>query len=309
MCQLQAEKNKKHRIICSCSTALAIMFICMYSYLKGNLKNMRTFEAYIKHIRQQGKSYFTSAQAIFDLQISPGTFRKGVHRLKLKGDVISPARGLYVIVPPEDQLTGSIPAEQLVPILMNYWKADYYACLLTAAMYHGASHQKPQVFQVMTTRRSPPVICGMIKIDFIYKKSLDALPIAQRVVRTGYLNISSPELTTHDLFLYPHHAGGLNNIATVLSELIEAINTGKLLEYAVAINQKAWLQRLGYILDSIETEDAALKEDLIDKLLTYFRKIHLDYIPLAPDVPFTGCSRNQKWKIIENATIESDNDS
>lgn len=221
---------------------------------------------------------------------------------------MSPAKGLYIIVPPEDQLMGSISAEQLVPILMKYWKADFYACVLTAAMYHGASHQMPQVFQVMTNRRSPSLLCGKIKINFIYKKNLKNLPTIQRVVKTGYLNLSSPELTAADLFMYPRHAAGLNNIATVLSELIEAIDPDKLIELAVALNQKAWLQRMGYIFDVIDTYDESKKKILLDKLSTYLKKKKLDYIPLFAEIPIKGRPRNDKWKIVENSTIESDND-
>ena len=214
-----------------------------------------------------------------------------------------------IIVPPEDQVMGSLPAEQLVPILMNHWEAPYYVCLLTAAMYHGASHQKPQVFQVMTTRRCRPLICGKIKISFYYKKSLEDLPIQNYPVRTGYLRISSPEMTTIDMLLYPHNSGNLNNIATVLSELIDCIDPKKLIDLASLINQKAWLQRLGYILESIDSEDNTKKDLLRHELETYVQNLKLDYIPLMSESPSKGFPRNRKWMIVENTTLESDYDS
>lgn len=45
---------------------------------------------------------------------------------------MSPASGLYVIVPPEHQAYGCIPAEELIPILMEHLQADYYVALLSA---------------------------------------------------------------------------------------------------------------------------------------------------------------------------------
>ena len=36
--------------------------------------------------------------------------------------IIAPAKGLCIIVPPGYRLQGSIPAEELVPILMKYVK-------------------------------------------------------------------------------------------------------------------------------------------------------------------------------------------
>jgi len=36
---------------------------------------------------------------------------------------------------------------------MKHLNIDYYACLLIAALYHGATHQKPGLFQVITEKR------------------------------------------------------------------------------------------------------------------------------------------------------------
>ena len=38
---------------------------------------------------------------------------------------------------------------------MEYWQSKYYVGLLTAAMYHGASHQQPQIFQVVIEKNRP----------------------------------------------------------------------------------------------------------------------------------------------------------
>ena len=67
------------------------------------------------------------------------------------------------------------------------------------------------------------------------------------VVDTGYLNVTSPELTAIDLFNCPTCAGWLNHVATVFSELIEVIDPGKLIELAEKINVKYQLPRIGYI--------------------------------------------------------------
>ena len=37
---------------------------------------------------------------------------------------------------------------------MAHLSQPYYVALLSAAAYHGAAHQKPQVFQVMVPRRA-----------------------------------------------------------------------------------------------------------------------------------------------------------
>lgn len=270
---------------------------------------MVTLDKYIKVIRSKGKSYFTKEQALKDLKIKNYSLNARIYRLKQKGEIISPADKLYVIVPPEHRDFGCIPAEELVPILMKYKKLDYYVSLLTAAMYHGASHQKPQVFQVTTNKQLKTLKSGKVQIEFIYKKSLANLPSQNINVKTGYLKISSPELTTMDLLLYPKQCGGLNHIASVLSELIEAINPEKLTSLFKSSGEKTCIQRLGYILDKINTINNKKKKLTIFKLKALLNKQKPVYMPLASELPVKGCSRNDKWMIIENTTIESDYDS
>lgn len=267
---------------------------------------MGQFEVYIKEVRKSGRLYFTSTQAMEALGINANRLYVEIYKLKKSGDIISPAKGLYVIVPPEDQMMGSIPAEQLVPILMAYWHANYYAGLLTGAMYYGASHQKPQVFQVVSDRRSRPLICGRIKIEFIYKKSLADLPIKKLPVLTGYLNLASPELTAYDILVHHLLVGGLNNVATILSELIDAMTPEALNQFVNKIGQQFWVQRLGYILDSLDVLDATKKNTLLQVLQFYLKNMSLNYTPLSPDMPYKGYHKNGKWKIIENTNIESD---
>lgn len=269
---------------------------------------MKAFDQYIKNVRASGKRYFTTEQALSDLKTSRNALHSGIYRLKKKGDLISPARNLYVFVPPEYQNIGCIPAEELIPITMEHWGADYYAGLLTAAMYHGASHQKPQVFQVISSRRLKPLIFGKIKIQFIYKKSLAGLPVENIDAKTGYLKVSSPEVTAMDLLLYSHHVGGLNHVATILSELIEAVDSEKLIVVAKIVKQKIWIQRLGYILDHIHPVEEKKRDLVSRKLHDYLSHQRLSYMPLAAELPVKGASRSRKWMIIENTTIESDDD-
>ncbi len=262
---------------------------------------------YLKDIRKKGNRSFTLEQVMQDLNVSKNSALVAIHHLKKQGEIISPARGLYVIVPPEYQLQGSIPPEELIPILMKYLNADYYVSLLTAGLFHGASHQRPHRFQVISTKRTQhPLEFGYIKIEFIYKKSIAGLPINDVVVKTGYLKVATPELTAMDLLLYRSKSGGLNHIATVLAELVEVIDADKLIKLAHVSDQIAWVQRLGYILEKIETMEEKKKKNIIDKLALYLKNKMTKFVPLAPQLSRTHFPRSKKWMIIENTTIESD---
>lgn len=268
---------------------------------------MSLFTSYIKNIRASGRRYFTIEEGVHELGIPKNNLLSCIYRLKNKGELFSPAKGLYIIIPPEYHNLGSIPAEQLVPILMKYRKIDYYAGLSTAAMYHGASHQKLQTFQIVTDRQiTRNFVFGKIKIDCIYKKHVTDSRTQDVVVETGYLKISTPEVTIMDLLLYPNRTGGLNHIATILSELIEAVDIDKLLRVMANSKEKAWVQRLGYILDNIETFEENKKELLLNKLQNYLTQEKIFYCPLASEGPILGASYCKKWMIIENTKIESD---
>lgn len=265
------------------------------------------FAEYLEKLRSIGKRYFTSQEIIKDLSVSEGAARSGLYRLKKNGKLISPINGLYVIIPPEHKSYGSIPADELIPIIMKHIDARYYVALLSAAAFYGAAHQKPMVFQVITNRRIKHSLkFGQVHIELIYKKSLTALPAQEFVVNSGYLKVATPELIAIDLLKFPNRAGGMNNIATVLSELVESIDANKLVQLAENMNEQHQLQRLGYIIEKIDVMDDDKKNTIISALAKYVKGSIKPYVPLAPAISKSGYPRCKKWKVVENTDFESD---
>ncbi|HLB41316.1 MAG TPA: type IV toxin-antitoxin system AbiEi family antitoxin [Gammaproteobacteria bacterium] len=263
--------------------------------------------SYIKEIRKSGQRYFTLQQLMVDQSVSKNAALNAIYRLRGHGELISPARGLYVIVPPEHQPHGSIPAEELVPLVMKYLGVNYYVAFLTAGLFHGATHQKPAKFQVISDKRiKHPSTFGDVEIDFIYKKSMLSLPTQDFTVSTGYLKVATPELVALDLLEYPNHAGGLNHIATVFSELIENLDPVKLINLAKDIHAEYQLQRIGYILDHIDVMDEKNAEIITNALALFVKENKPAYLPLASEISKAGYPRCKKWRIIENSEIESD---
>ena len=111
----------------------------------------------VADLSARGRYHFTSAELRSALGVSAAAARQALSRLAAKGAIASPARGFYVIVPPEYRRLGCLPAEQFVPALMELRKVPYYAALLSAAQYHGAAHHRPQAFQVILGRNRPAI--------------------------------------------------------------------------------------------------------------------------------------------------------
>jgi predicted transcriptional regulator of viral defense system len=261
------------------------------------------FSDYIKDLLRQGKCSFTIQQAQSAMGKSLKAIYSSVEHLLAKGEIVTPAKGFYVIVPPEYQILGCLPAEHFIPYLMEHWQCPYYVGLLTAARYHGATHQAVQVFQVMIEGRSrPQILCGKVRVRFIANRHLAETPVQTISTAKSMLKVSTPESTAMDLFNYPHQAGGLNHIATVLAELHESIRADKLLALAESKSSFAWKQRLGYLLENVGASELA---EVLKKHLAQQKRV--DYVPLMPRLEESNeTPRNSTWKIIENATVESD---
>jgi predicted transcriptional regulator of viral defense system len=249
-----------------------------------------------------GRYYFTTEEAMEDTGDQRTTVLAALRRLRGKGLVTSPARSFWVIVPPEYRTLECLPAEQFVPGLVQHFAQEhYYAGLLTAAAYHGAAHQRPQVFQVVLRESREALRCGRVRIQFVGRKNVAKVPTQSRNTKTGVLEISTPEATAVDLVGYAEQCGGLDNVATVLTELAEELAPDVLAELAPSIAPDAWVQRLGYLLDLVGAEEVAAP-------LHDWVEAHVDYAtPLAPgEERMTGMPRDGRWKVAVNTEVEPD---
>ena len=132
---------------------------------------------FLEQLAASGRYHFSSIEAQAALAVSPVAARAALNRLARQGAIASPARGFYVIVPPEYRALGCLPADQFIPALMKKLEMPYYAGLLTAAQYHGAAHQRPQEFQVFLEKRRLPIECGRVRVAFMMRKRLREVPV------------------------------------------------------------------------------------------------------------------------------------
>ncbi|RLQ22596.1 hypothetical protein DWB85_06325 [Seongchinamella sediminis] len=253
----------------------------------------------IETLASKGRYSFTSAEAREALRVSPDASKLALNRLTRQGLIATPARGFYVIIPPEYRSLGCLPAEQFIPDLMNVKGLNYYAGLLSAAQYYGAAHQRPQEFQVFVQKNRRPLHCGKVRVQFIARKKINDVPTQMFNTSRGVLKVSTPEATAIDLAGYPEHVGGLDQVATILSELAEQID-GSALAAAAATAPITWLQRLGYILELVDAEKAAAD------ICEYVREHAREYTMLIPGNDNEAGIRNPKWKLVVNAELQPD---
>jgi predicted transcriptional regulator of viral defense system len=254
---------------------------------------------YVSGLAASGRYHFTSSEAQSALGISADAAKLALNRLEKKKLIASPARGFYVIVPPEYSSLGCLPADQFIPALMKRLNLPYYAGLLSAAQYHGAAHQRPQEFQVFLAKNRRPIQCGMVRVGFIARKHIKDVPVQSFNTPRDTVLVSSPEATALDLVGYAGHAGGLNQVATVLSELAEKIEPEKLAA-AARTAPVPWAQRLGYLLEHLgfAAKTPALKQ--------YVREHAKQSTVLLSKAPEQRSHRNKGWKLRVNAKVEAE---
>ena len=254
---------------------------------------------YIADLAGRGIYHFTSEAMRRSLNVSPAAAKLASGRLAKQGLAVSPARGFYVIVSPEYKKLGCLPADQFIPELMNELKLSYYAGLLTAAQYYGAAHHRPQEFQVFVERNRRPIVCGAVRVGFIANKRISGAPVRSFNTQRGTILVSTVERTALDLVGYAHHAGGLDQVATILAELADQIDPDRLVTVAKTV-PVPWTQRLGYLLELVDAEE---KGRLLKK---YVREAARNTALLLPAEPITGSTQSKDWRLCINADIEVD---
>jgi predicted transcriptional regulator of viral defense system len=251
----------------------------------------------ISQLASLGRSCFSFEDLQQKVNSEPAALKAALRRLLKKGNIVMPLRGFYVIVPPEYRSLGCLPAEQFIPDLMSHLGEPYYAGLLSAAVYHGAAHHRPQVFQVVVNKPRRSIRCGKVKVDFLVRKNVQEIPTQPRNTPTGVIQLSTPEATAFDLVGYGKQCGGLDNVATILAELSEKLDSKKLV--AIAANSPiSWAQRLGYLLNVVDA--GAVSESLSQ----YIKDRKPVRAPLLPSAEIKGARTDNLWKVFVNTEVE-----
>lgn len=211
--------------------------------------------SYVSSLLSMGRTIFTAEEAEQSLGVGRGAFLDSAERLQRRKALLNPRQGFYVVVPPQFASWGAPPPAWYIDELMRYEGHAYYVGLLKAAELHGATHQAVMEFQVVSAKRLPKIRAGRNLIVFYFRKNMGAVAagIEDRKTDTGTMKISSAALTALDLLRYPQASAGIDNVATVLSDLGQKIDADQLAALSVTVERPV-VQRLGHLLDRLGHE-------------------------------------------------------
>ncbi len=272
------------------------------------LQHRSSLSNYLADLQAGGRLSFTSEEAIAALGIKRRSFLKSAERLQKDGLLLNPRHGFYVAVPPQYRSWAAPPP--------SWYIDDPHASRKSGPTMSGYSrppnctartHHAVMEFQIVTDKQLPKLRAGRSIIAFYYRKDIASLSahLSAHKTDTGSMKISSPELTAFDLLRYAHVVGGIDAIATVLSDLKEKLDGEKLASLAPQM-ERVYTQRMGYLLERLGRADVAapLHDFLALKPLPWSE---LQSRARARDVPGPEpVEKNERWRVIVHHFPEID---
>jgi len=264
------------------------------------MDDKRKLSDFMVFLQSHGKYSFSFQEAELYTHNTITGLRQELERMNKKGGLVTVRKGYNVIVPPEYRQNGLMPPELFIHPLMKWLNKPYYIGLLSAAAIHGSAHQQPQELFVVTTK---PALRSIEKrghrIRFVVNKSWQTQYISEVKTDTGFVLVSSPEMTVTDLVWFYKTVGGLTRASEVIKDLVPLIKVQKLKKLLQSDIPVATLQRLGYILSLLNCP-----EKLTGTVRDVLRKKESYWIPLLPGYNQLTGIKNHTWKIIENTFLD-----
>ncbi|AWP23093.1 hypothetical protein C4901_06915 [Acidiferrobacter sp. SPIII_3] len=271
---------------------------------------MASLDQFVDDRLRHGRAYFNREEALAAVDLKPDGLTAAITRLVKKQRLANPRHGFYLILRPEDQMTGAPDPVRWIDPLMKYQGLDYRISLLRAAAFHGSSHQAAMVFQVVVPKQLRDFEIGRHRLQFLYQTSKTFVKLNQpdwldRIKSdAGFAQVAGVELTLLDCARYFHKAAGINGVAQIAKD-IGAKAEPRALAKAAAVYENSSVRRLGYLLERAgHAGQANALEPFVKKAKTA--------VPLDPSVkPLIESlselhEKNARWKLVINEPVEID---
>lgn len=271
---------------------------------------MNSLAEFLDNRLLHGRAYFARTEAVAALQLSDAALTAAITRMVKKGRLANPRHGFYLILRPEDQLTGAPDPARWIDPLMKYQGIDYRISLLRAAAFHGASHQAAMVFQVVAPRQLRDFELGRHRLEFVYQSpaAFSALnqptQLAQLKTDAGFAVVAGVELTLLDSVRYFHKAGGLSSVVQMVKD-IGAKASPRTLAKAASVYENAVVRRLGYLFNLAgHVRQAIALEPFVKYANTAVLLDPSDQPLIASQAQ--GYQKDAQWKLVINVPVEFD---
>lgn len=231
-------------------------------------------------------------------------------RLGKRKRIVSPHKGFYIILRPEDQTSGAPDPAQWIDPLMRYLSLDYRVSLLRAAALHGSSHQAAMVFQVVVPRQLRSFEIGRHRVQYLTQAEAafsavnEAPYLSQIKTNAGFAKAAGVELTLLDAARYAQKAGGMNGVAQIAMSIGDKADPKRLAQLA-AHYETSCVRRLGYLLEHFHHDKQAKALEPVASKAKTAVLFDPSSKPLVASLA-DAYEKNSRWKLILNEEVEVD---
>ncbi len=222
-------------------------------------------------LKRNNLSIFKSKDLRLLLNIDKTKAYNLVKALKKKGVIKKAGKRFLALSEAND---FSVGARVNSPSYISFW---------SALNFYGFSDQMPKLIFLAGVKRSRQI--NDFKYVTLSKKRFFGYTMIQGIV------IAEKEKAIVDSLLFPKYAGGIKEIRRCIRSALKEINVNKLANYALKMNSKATLRRLGFIL-----EDLKFRGKIFKKLRRHMGK---GYELLDPSLKRKN-NLNKKWLLDVN---------
>jgi len=246
----------------------------------------------LSELSLQEKRLFTIEEAAKIYRGNKNGLRRLLSRLVKRRWLQRIERGKYLILPLAAGNEGEWTEHEF--IIASYLIKPYYIGFRSALNYYGYTEQASKTIFVASVNRklrSSVEILG-VTYRFVYLPQRKFFGITEMSIENHRVNVSDKEKTIVDCLDRLEYCGGISEVAKALWYGRDELDPIKIAKYAIRNGNKAVIQRLGYLLESLgyETEEAtALLQDSTSN----------SYAPLDTLAPLSG-QYIEKWKVVLN---------
>jgi predicted transcriptional regulator of viral defense system len=271
---------------------------------------VNSLSEYIDSQLARGRAYFSKPAALAKVRLTSQAFHAAVSRLARKGLLVSPRRGFFLILRPEDRVLGAPDPSRWIDPLMTYLELEYRVSLLRAAAFHGSAHHAAMIFQVIAPRQLPKIEIGRQRIEFLYQSSAAFAEVnrppwlEQLKTEAGFAKVAGVELTLLDICRYFHRAAGINGAAQAVHDLGQRADPRVLAKAASAYENSA-VRRLGYLLERFGHGRQAGVLRRFAHQAKSFKALDPSVKPIIAELDELT-ERDRTWKLTVNVPVEID---
>jgi predicted transcriptional regulator of viral defense system len=270
----------------------------MHQEYNNQLKTLGSRAAHlITTLYEENKPVFRleDVQRILNIEELPaGNF---VRKLVNRGIVTRLKPGLFVLVPFELGKETEYMGNPLIVARELTKGKDYYLSHGTAMEINGMTTQPQLVVHVTTLEKRRPIQIMGTEFRFIASRRGLFFGLADHwVTKQEKVKVSDLERTVVDGLRMPYYCGGITELAKGIWMRKEAIDGGRLIEYALRINSGAVIRRLGYIMELYRIGSLEMMDKLRNRLTE-------TYVKLDPLLPSEG-KFLRKWRLRLNVSAD-----